>query len=225
MNSVEDKRTNPLDGKVIGKLTVLSVIKETLGKNSLRYSCLCVCGKLWEVRASDLQSGQTKSCGCGGFTENGLPQKEFHKLTKTRIYQCWKNMRDRCTNKNNSFYYNYGGRGIKVCSEWESFLNFYRDMSPSYEDGLTIDRVDTNGNYCIENCRWADYSTQGFNQNLRSTNSSGKTGVSWDTKSGKWHARITKDRKEMTLGFYDEFWDALCARVKAELIIYGYSKH
>jgi len=69
-------------------------------------------------------------------------------------------MKRRCNNPNNNAYRNYGGRGITYCKEWEKFENFWRDMEEGYDDNLTLDRIDNNGNYCKENCRWVDYKTQ-----------------------------------------------------------------
>jgi len=84
-------------------------------------------------------------------------------VSKTDIYVVWCNMKQRCNNPKNRKYPRYGGRGIKYCDEWESFKNFYQDMNPTYVKGLTLDRINNDGNYCKENCRWATYSQQNFN--------------------------------------------------------------
>ena len=86
-----------------------------------------------------------------------------HGKAKTKIYNIWNAMRDRCQNPNNVAYKNYGGRGIKVCESWSDFSNFYADMGePS--DGLTLDRIDNDGNYCKDNCRWIGRSEQSLNR-------------------------------------------------------------
>ena len=78
-----------------------------------------------------------------------------HHLTGTPIHLVWKRMRQRCQNKNSKDFHHYGGRGIKICDEWNIFLNFYHDMKNGFQKGLELDRINNNGNYCKENCQWA----------------------------------------------------------------------
>lgn len=83
----------------------------------------------------------------------------------TRPYYCWGSMKGRCYNKNNQRYKDYGKRGIRVCKRWKnSFINFWKDMGGSYKQGLTIDRIDNDGDYCKDNCRWIDKTTQNRNK-------------------------------------------------------------
>lgn len=85
-------------------------------------------------------------------------------MTGTKPYAVWKTMKNRCTHPSHNRYPAYGGRGIKVCEEWQSFEAFWRDMGPSYSEGLTIDRIDHDGDYCKDNCRWVSQKTQQRNR-------------------------------------------------------------
>lgn len=87
-----------------------------------------------------------------------------HGLSKTKFYRSWLHMRERCNKPQTKNYNDYGGRGIKVCPEWESFDNFYKDMYPSYEETLSLDRTDVNGNYELKNCRWIPFELQNANR-------------------------------------------------------------
>lgn len=87
-----------------------------------------------------------------------------HGMSKTKPYAVWKTMHNRCRNKSHNRYHLYGGRGIKVCEEWSSFDVFWADMGGTYKDGLTLDRINCNGNYCKENCRWVTQRTQQRNR-------------------------------------------------------------
>ena len=87
-----------------------------------------------------------------------------HGMRKTSFYKRWENMKQRCSNPNHNNYKYYGGRGIKVCKRWDKFDNFMEDMLPSYKDGLTIDRVDNDGDYEAENCRWITIKQQQMNR-------------------------------------------------------------
>lgn len=164
--------TNPkkidLTGQVFGRWSVIRQNGNRAGGAAL-WLCRCVCGTERTVAGSDLRSGKSSGCRrkCNGVpVVNNVQSKSMkHGGTGTRLYTAWKNMRQRCSNKGKHNYYRYGGRGISVCAEWDSFPAF-RDwaMSNGYTDELTLERRDSNGNYCPENCTWADYTTQARNR-------------------------------------------------------------
>ncbi len=177
----------------------------------------CECGTEKILRGNTVVYGTTKSCGC--YQVN---LKTSHDLYYHPLYAVWNSMMQRCYNEKQEAYINYGGRGIGVSDDWQQVENFIRDMEPSYQAGLTIDRIDVNGDYCLENCRWSDNSQQGFNRRRPANNKSGKTGVAFIRE--KWQAYIYKDGKKILLGNYSVLQDAIEAREKAELEIYGYTK-
>ena len=126
--------------------------------------------------------------------------KKKHGMCGTRIYRIWADMKTRCNCENNQFYYRYGGRGIKVCKEWEEFIPFYEwAIKNGYSDDLTIDRIDNDGDYCPENCKW---STQ-HEQSMNKTHIKGETGhIGIRLKDGKFVAEVTRYGKYYYLGRY-----------------------
>lgn len=120
----------------------------------------------------------------------------------------------------------YGGRGITYDSKWESFEGFWEDMQEGYADNLEIDRIDVDGPYTKENCKWSDNVTQAYRQRKYKNNTSGKTGVSPHKQSHGivWKAMIHKAGKPYYLGLFDTFDEACEARKQAELELYGFTK-
>jgi len=164
-----------LTGNKYGRLTVLRRLPNK--GNKTMWECRCDCGNVTAVPAGALNSGNTKSCGCLHL-ETVKTMHVTHNLRYTRLWRVWSHMKDRCNNPNNKDYNLYGGRGITYCTEWESLQQFAEwAMSSGYADDLTIDRIDPNGNYCPENCRWATRLEQ--SRNLRT--------VRWLSYNGETH--------------------------------------
>lgn len=152
-----------LVGARYGRLTVLSEEgKDAYGK--YLYKCICDCGKETIVLGTDLNTGKVVSCGCFK-SEHAKNVRGFHGLADTKIYTIWSLMLQRCENKKSAAYKNYGGRGISVCPDWHKFRKFYNwAISQGYKDGLSIERIDVNENYCPENCTFIEKAEQCFNK-------------------------------------------------------------
>ena len=152
-----------LTGRTFGRLSV--VRQDMNATRRPRWICLCQCGAIKSVEACELKSGKTKSCGC--LNRQNIRAAKKHGLAKTSTYRVWANMIARCSNPKRPDFSRYGGRGISVCDRWRDFSNFVADMGERPES-LTLDRIDNNGNYEPENCRWATMSQQRRNQRTRS---------------------------------------------------------
>lgn len=151
-----------------------------------------------------------------------------HGLSQTKLYTIWLELKQRCCNPANQKYEDYGGRGICVCNEWkEDFESFYNwSIHNGYREDVnghscTIDRINNNGNYCPENCRWTNSIVQGRNQRIRSDNTSGVKGVNWDDTHKKWVARISVNKARKSLGYFNNKQDAINARIDAEKKYWG----
>ena len=159
-----------ISGQKFGRLTAI----ECVGKNRANYAmwrCRCDCGKETTVASNSLRSGNTRSCGCLSVdlsTSRIVSRNTTHGKTHTVLFRRWTGMHTRCENERAVNYKDYGGRGISVCNEWAAFIPFYEwAMANGYEPRLTLDRIDPNGDYCPDNCRWIPASEQA--KNRRST--------------------------------------------------------
>lgn len=211
-------QANDLTGKRYGKLLVV----DRLGTNShgdAIYRCKCDCGSIKKVRQSNLVKGHAMSCGKYGCKKTN----KTHGMRETYLYKKYYDIHTRCDKKDNPLY---GGRGISVCDEWSGqngFIAFMEwSVSHGYKEGLSLDRIDNDGDYCPENCRWTTMEVQAQNKRLLQSNKTGVAGVY--LKDGKYAAQIGVHGRKVYLGTFGTIAEAAKARREAELKYWGWTK-
>ncbi len=150
-------------GMRFGKWTITREPGTRMYTSDVGAICKCDCGTERLVSIRRLKKGYTKSCGCAGVAKAAIKNRT-HGQHQHRIHGIWRSMKERCSNKNHDAYARYGGRGIKVCRRWLKFENFLLDNGPLFKEGLTLDRIDNDGNYTKSNCQWVSRGDQANNR-------------------------------------------------------------
>ena len=196
-------KTN-LVGKRFGNLVVVSKNTEIHDWRA-RWNCVCDCGNEIVARADSLTSGQKTSCGCQAHKKWSKSAREKHGMAKTELYRKWASIKQRCLDESRADYERYGGAGIAVCDEWKnSFVSFMNwSLNNGYKEGLSIDRIDNNKEYCPENCRWIKLEEQSANRRS--------------------NIYITYNGETKTLTDWCKYFNVDYSRTKAKIKKYGFS--
>lgn len=173
-----------LIGNVYGRLVVIECAPPKIlpsGAKQTMWLCKCECGNIKTIPAYNLKIGKAKSCGCLS-REMASQRRKTHGATqhskRTRLYDIWRGMKERCQNPKNISYANYGGKGIRICETWNSSFEQFKEWAEQngYSDNLSIDRIDARAGYFPDNCRWVTKRVQNNNTNRNAIiTASGKT--------------------------------------------------
>lgn len=203
-----------LTGQRFGRLIVIERVQKE-GYTNAFWKCRCDCGKEIVTSSRHLRSGHTQSCGCYQ-RERAAEYHTVHGMKGTKLLSVYSAMKGRCYNPSDGKYYRYGARGIKMCDEWKNnpsaFFNWA--LSNGYSEGLSIDRIDNDGNYCTENCRWVDALTQANNKSSNhyyTYEGVTKTISQWAKELGQNYATI---KRRIYDGSFERLYDIKNANCK-----------
>lgn len=178
------------------------------------FSCECLlCGNVKMIKGTYINTGKATSCGCDKNKKISQSKTKHTGKEHPKEYRAWKSMRNRCNNKNYHAYHRYGGRGIKVCGEWSDFDTFLSDMGLSPNKNSQLDRINNDGNYEPENCRWVS-PKENSNNREKQKNNTGYTGV-YLNKSKTYSVNFYVDRKSKYVGSYPTLQEAVNKRAEA----------
>ena len=207
-----------MTGQRLGKILVLNPTIDLSTPNismTLKWNCLCDCGKYKTFPHKSVVGKKIKSCGC---------IRNKHNMTGTRPHEIWMGMKYRCNGTGGKMSMYYAGKGITYDPLWEDFNNFWEDMKSGYSDDLELERVDVNKGYYKDNCTWVTHGEQVINRGIQTNNTSGRTGVRQPKGNPKWVATIQFQGNVIHLGSFNSFTEAVKAREEAELKYFGFIK-
>lgn len=185
-----------MTGEKYGRLTAIKL--SHVNKHGAYWLFKCDCGEEKVIHGAPVRRGRTLSCGCLA-KERFTKRITKHGMAKSKTYDIWVGMKQRCLNPKSDSYKNYGGKGISICEEWLSFEQFYRDMGEAPE-GMTIERVDNNSGYSKENCKWATRSEQNVNKTY-TNKTTGIKNISYNKRDNSFSVGICRNKKRYRKDF------------------------